>query len=73
MLQPSPLKKNPSRDLSKKRMQGEVRIFTLMGEATESWIEENLHVPRWLHLPNDHSIEPCKIWWSSFEWSDAVV
>jgi hypothetical protein len=47
--------------------------ITLMEEAPESWIVENIHIPMWLHLLNDHSIVPYKIWWSSFEWSDLVV
>jgi hypothetical protein len=44
-----------------------------MREAPESWIVGNLHVLMWLHLLNDHSIEPYKIWRSSFQWSDLVV
>jgi hypothetical protein len=42
-------------------------------ETPESWIIRNLHVPTWFDLPNDHFIEPYKIWWSCFEWFDLVV
>jgi hypothetical protein len=69
---PPSLKEISSRDLGKRV--GGVRLgFTLMEEALKSWIAGNLHVRMWLHLLNIYSIEPYKIWWSSFEWSELVV
>jgi hypothetical protein len=73
VLHPSPLKEISSWDLSKGIMRGEVQIFTLMEETPGNWIVGNLHIPTWLHPPNDHSTELYKIRWSSFGWSNLVV
>jgi hypothetical protein len=35
-------------------------LVTLMKEGWGSWTVESVHVPTWLHLWNDHFIEPCR-------------
>jgi hypothetical protein len=44
------------------------RSFTLMARSRDRWSGDSLHVSKWLHLSNDHSIESYKTELSSSEW-----
>jgi hypothetical protein len=48
------------------------KSFTLMIRSQDSWSRDSLHVPKWLHLLNGHSIEPYKTEWSSFVWLNLI-
>jgi hypothetical protein len=41
--------------------ESEQGLGSYLDEKTQgSWIVGILHVPMWLHLQSDHSIEPCR-------------
>jgi hypothetical protein len=44
----------------------------VMVRSWSNWSGYSFHIPKWLHLMNDHSIEPYKIEWSSSEWLDLI-
>jgi hypothetical protein len=47
-------------------------LFIVMVRSRGNWSGYSIHVPKWLHLTNDHSIAPYKIEWSSSKWLDLV-
>jgi hypothetical protein len=53
---PPPLKGISSRDLNEGKNGARFGSCTLMARSRDNWSGDSLHVPKWLHLMNDHSI-----------------